>query len=186
MGDNYFYSVKTGALGAKRSAIVRSGCCRWRPFEPDRVMVVSTMSAESATEQRGCARPVLGGVCDQTDSPGFASLTGLFGPSGRTGLAKPISRRTAHRTTQGGTQQPPDLAVSRHCREPISRMRSGNRNRRQKVRRASRPGRARPLRSASRRICSSSLPRELSCARALRCLCRQPFSYAQTVAEQKS
>ena len=37
MGDNYFYSVKMGALGAKRSAIVRSGCCRWRPFEPDRV-----------------------------------------------------------------------------------------------------------------------------------------------------
>eukprot|EP00966_Prymnesium_polylepis_P091342 2114108-Prymnesium_polylepis.2 len=27
VGDNYFYSVKTGALGAKRSAIVRSGCC---------------------------------------------------------------------------------------------------------------------------------------------------------------
>ena len=24
VGDNYFYSVKTGALGAKRSAIVRS------------------------------------------------------------------------------------------------------------------------------------------------------------------
>ena len=35
VGDNYFYSVKTGALGAKRSAIVRSGLGPWTPFEPD-------------------------------------------------------------------------------------------------------------------------------------------------------
>ena len=37
MGDNYFYSVKIGALGAKRSAIARSGLGRWTAKESDTV-----------------------------------------------------------------------------------------------------------------------------------------------------
>ena len=50
----------------------------------------------------------VGGVTVWGHPPAFASLTGLFGPSGRTGLARPICREDSTQDNTASAQQPPE------------------------------------------------------------------------------